>query len=307
MIIFSTIIYLIFHLTIAESSIMTVILIMAIVLFYIYLKYTDISVSHVAYLLIFLFILNTVLTFDKLLHSIFSPSYLDWYKGLFLNPNTNGIFAANVLAATFLFIKNKKTRYIVSILFILYLLGCKSRNMLLFILSTFAFYQLYKTRFSRYAFLFFSLFICIILFYLIKIEPQMTAEIELFGKSGGSAGRSSQIIYIIKEFPLTLFGLGKDIPNNYSLATNGYAVHNFYINTIYGMGIIFLIIYFAFIKDIYNNLSSNIAKSFLLSFHIYFMFEPGMPFYALMQNGLPIILILLKYKQEKNEYYTLHL
>lgn len=301
-------IYGIVHIAVADTSPLTMGLVFANILLYICLIQIQIQYIYIVRLLIAFFIINLLFNLGQLYDSISATRVNDYFYGFLHNANTNGLYAAEVLAATLLFVKNKKIRYFVIILFFIYLIGCHSRNLLLFCLISYAFYRMQISRFSKWSIPLFLIFILGSLYYLIAIEPSMAVSgFEIFGKKASSAGRSSQIIGIISHFDLTLFGVGFDLPNNYSIRNSHYAVHNMYVNSLYSMGIVYFILYIYFIySKLYKKLQSPLAKAFLLSFSIYFMFEPGTFFYVGMFS-IPIIILLLKLNQEQNENRTLYL
>ena len=57
--------------------------------------------------------------------------------------------------------------------------------------------------------------------------------------------------------------------------------------------------YIYFVCNLFNRLRSDVAKSFLLSFNLYFFFEPGLCYYISFTNIFPIIIALLKYNEER--------
>ena len=302
-------IYFAFHLFIAQSSPISIGLILANILLYICITQIKLSHKSITKILICIFILNIIIGYNEIITSFISPKYGDTFSGIFQNSNTNGLFASCVLVLTLLFVDSPKKRYCIIGLFLIYLFTCKSRNVLLFCITSFGFYQVLKSKYSKYTIPLFLLFVFFSMYYLMVIElREYSANIELFGKKAESAGRSVQILITTKHFDLSLFGEGVEIPNKYSIAKTNYAIHNLYINSIYSMGIIYMILYIFFIyRYIYSKLKSNIAKSFLLSFHIYYMFEPGTAFSTGM-GSLALLTIILKINQEQtNEDSTLYL
>lgn len=295
-----------FHFLMTTTSIESIGLILTTLLFYIRLKYISIN-ANATKIIIIIFLITIFFTLPELIQSLFTLASESSYKGIFKNPNFMGAFTTISITTTFLFVKNKKFKVLLLVLFILALMASKSRNCILFAISAIGFYLLLKSRFSKYAPLIFFTAIALALYYLIVIEPQaMTAQAQMFGKESGSAGRSGQILLTITRYPLTLFGVGYDIPNKYSYAMTGYPIHNFYINSLYALGIVFMCIYILFISTIYKNLRNPLAKSFLLSSHLYFLFEPGITFSIVALNNLPIILSIVSLNQEQNEHRTLY-
>lgn len=299
--------YSIVHLLFADTSILTIGLTFLTLMFFIRIKYIKVNVNFVGKLLVIFFIVSVIFNFSSLVSNLFTLGRESSFKGFFENANTMGGYTTMAITATFLFIKDKKIRIALIALFAMSLISCKSRNALLFVVSAIGFYFLLKTKFSKYAPAFFFAAIAIALYYMAIIEPQSQSEgMELFGKGSNSAGRSSQILLTITHFPLTLFGVGYDVPDNYSIAISGYAIHNFYINTLYALGIVFMIFYILFIFHIYHKSKSQLAKAFLLSSHIYFLFEPGIGLSIAILNSIPIILASLSINKETYENRTLH-
>lgn len=302
----SALICLFFHAQTTMTSFNSIGLILMTLLFYTRLKYISIN-ANATKIIITIFLITIFLTFPELIKSLFTLASESSYKGIFKNPNFMGAFTTVSITTTFLFVKNKKFKALLFVLFALTLMASKSRNCILFVISAIGFYLLLKSRFSKYTSLIFFTAIAVALYYLIIIEPQaMTAQAQMFGKNGGSAGRSDQVLLTIMTYPLTLFGVGYDVPNKYSLAMTGYPIHNFYINSLYALGIVFTGIYILFISTIYKSLRNPLAKSFLLSSHIYFLFEPGITFSIVALNNLPIILSIIALNQEQNEHRTLY-
>lgn len=304
----AALLYLAIHLMVARTSPLAAGLFFANILFYLSLPYLRIQPQVIASLLFVLLVINVLVGFDEILYSPYSSRPSEYFKGFFHNANTNGNFACCTLAAGLLFFSNKKQCICLIILFIVYLLACKSRNALLFTLITMVMYFLLSHRkYARFAVPSYFLFFGCCLLYLIVFEPMIGGGIEIFGKKAESAGRSIQILMTINHFPVTCFGVGADIPNNYIVAQTHYSIHNMYVNTFYAMGWLYFLLYAIFIFSLYRKLHSVLAKSFLMGFHIYFMFEPGIAFGSQLISTLPIIIVIMKHIQEKYEDSTLHI
>lgn len=300
--------FFIFHLMFNTTSLLTIGLVMASVLFFIRLKYIQLYPAFIGKIIILLFFVIVIFNTPELLTSLSTNTTDSMFSGIFDNPNSMAGFTTITVTASLFFIKDKKLLKICFIFIIASLLACKSRNAILFMISFIGLYVVLKSSFSKFTFHIFVIFIIFALYYLIVIEPQsITTDAQMFGKESGSAGRSTQILLTIGHFPLTFFGVGYDVPNEYSISLTGYAIHNFYINTIYAMGICYMAIYLYYIINIYKQLTQNIHKALLLSSHIYFLFEPGTGFSILMLNSLPLILFSLKLNQEQYENRTLHI
>ena len=300
-------IYLIIHFFTADTEITAIGLIILSFLLTTYLKRLNIDAHIIGQTIVLCFIATMILYFDSLVSNLFTTASNSSFRAFFDNANTTGAFTTIAITATFLFVKNKQLKVLLCILFAMSLLGCKSRNAVLFAITAMGFYIILKTKFAKYTPAIFVLTLLIALYYMAIIEPfSQTTQAQMFGKEQGSAGRSEQILITVTHFPLTLFGVGYDVPNDYSVSITTFAIHNFYINTIYALGILFTILYFWYISHIYKTLKSKFAKAFLLASHIYFMFEPGTGFSTGMVNSLPLILSVLKLNDENYENSTLH-
>lgn len=306
--IFSTISYFILHkLFGGQTELLTSGMYIANISLFVSLPNLNFNVKPIAYFLLGLMVLNIFVGFNEVIQSPHAVRVDDYFSGLFNNSNTNGNFACCALAAVFLFIKKKKIRRFTLFIFIIYLLACKSRNALLFSIIACGMNYLLLSKWKNKAIYLYSAFFIFCFVYLILIEPLLAGNgPEIFGKEASSAGRSLQILITIKNFPLTFWGLGDTVPGDYVISETGYAIHNMYVNTIYAMGIMYVAIYVRFIFDTYKRLKSILAKSFLLAFLVYFLFEPGMAFSPLMINSLPLLIILFKLSEEKHENNTLH-
>lgn len=301
-------VFFLFHVIKADTSLLTAGLFLFNILLFLLLPNLHVNVRAIAYLLFILFVANFVIGFKEVLYSPFASGVNEYFSGIFRNSNTNRNFACCVLAAVLLFLDNKRVRMGTMLLFVVYLFACKSRNALLFTLLVFYFYHVLSLKkIAKFALPSFVLLLAGSLLYLAVIEPITDADFEVFGKSGNSAGRSVQILLAMSQFPITLFGVGATVPNDYVIASTEYAIHNMYVNTFYAMGGGYIVLFFIFVFKLYRALHSNLAKAFLMSFLMYFMFEPGTAFGTQLVVSLPFIILLLKLGQEKYENSTLHL
>lgn len=300
LLLFFLILYIILHSFSGETSKSTLLLIIIRFFFLIRLKYVDINTKFIGHGFLTFFIVLMFLDFPLLISNLYTLAGESSFSSIFRNPNTLGVVITLVTTSTFVFINNKKIRSLSIPLLIMGLMACKSRNAVLFMISAIGFYYILKTRFAKYVPVIFTLIIGFALYYLMIIEPQsQTSQVALFGKESGSSGRSLQIILTMAKFPLTFFGVGNELPNEYSMVYTGYPIHCFYINTLYSMGIVYLTIYLIFIYQIFKKLNSKLAKAFLLSSHIHFMFEPGMAYSLDMQTYFPILFATLQIASEK--------
>lgn len=306
--IFSILLYFIIHkLFGGQTELLTSGMYIANVCLFVSLPNLNFNVKPIAYCLLGLMILNVFVGLNEIINSPYAVRVDDYFSGLFNNSNTNGNFACCAFAAVFLFIKRKNIRYLTLFMFVIYLVACKSRNALLFAIIAWGMHYLLSSKWKNKAIYLYSAFFIFCFVYLILIEPMVSGNgPEIFGKKASSAGRSIQILMTIKNFPLTFWGLGDTVPGNYIIHKTSYAIHNMYVNTIYAMGVVYIVIYARFISSTYKRLKSTLAKSFLLAFLVYFMFEPGMAFSPLMINSLPLLIILFKLCEERYENNTLY-
>ncbi len=301
-------VFLLLHVMNADTSLLTAGLFLVNILLFLFLPDLHVNVRVIAYLLFVLLIVNFIVGFREVLYSPFASTVDEYFSGFFQNSNTNGNFACCVLAAVLLLLKNRKVRICTISLFLVYLFACKSRNALLFTLLVVYFYNILSCKkLAKFALPSFIMILAGSLFYLAVIEPAVDADFEVFGKSGNSAGRSVQILLAMSRFPVTFFGVGATVPNDYVTAVTEFAIHNMYVNTFYAMGWGYIVLFFIFVFKLYCLLHSNLAKAFLMSFLMYFIFEPGTAFGTQLVVSLPFIILLIKLGQEKYENRTLHL
>lgn len=300
--ILASVFYFSFHSILADTSILLIGLFLVVIVFYLELSYVKINTKTIGYFFFLLMIIDLIVGIPQILQVRFG-NINSAFAGFFQNGNTNGNFGCCCFCACFLFLKNKKLKKIVFLVSIIYIVGSLSRNTLLFfIVSLTLKYLLDSQKFKKFVVPGFVLLACFCMFYLIVLEPTMQAtDIEVLGKKSTSAGRSQQILMTINQFPITFFGVGSDIPSNFAISRAKYAIHNMYVDSFYGMGILYMIGYLFFIGWLYRNLKSNMAKSCLLAFSLYFMFEPGKAFSSSLINFLPILIILLQLSHEREQ------
>ena len=254
-----------------------------------------ISLSKTTYLsLLVLLIVDIVLGIDG--HAIAS-SYASGWAGMFQNPNTNSIFLLSVLISTFFGCKDKKLRIMVATIILLGIIATRSRNAALSYMI-FIGGILFQYKLEKFQMWFPFILVGILIFagyYMAVIE--MTSDqsaVELFGKSKGSAGRSLQIVYIISNYKLSLFGYGR-IVNSLVEDNTGYPVHNMYIASIYVLGIVISIAYLWFVYWLFRSSYSYKFKIGLIAVHFYYFFEPGYFFCVQMSYFLPMFALCVNY------------
>lgn len=261
------------------------------------------SVRAVLYIFLISFAIGFVLTFPSFLSSLFvvHTDRSDYYQSFFHNSNTYSAFCLMTLMCTIMFMKPSKVKLILTILLVLNIYASGSRNGLLFLITSVCFYFFHKSKFAKYSYVLFILFLLMATYYLFFIEMSSSIDFTVMGKSANSAGRALQIIYVIDEFPLKLLGCGKDIIDASINRIGDYSIHNFYINSLYSFGVMPLLGYLYYIYRIWKTLPSIVAKSFLMAFNIYFFFEPGTCYYLLFLNVMPMIIILLSKQLPERE------
>lgn len=257
------------------------------------------SYKIILYPLLMAFLFGFVFTIPDFLTSIAHTSRSNLYQGFFQNANSFAAFCLMTLMCVILFMRRSKIRLAIIILLILNIYSSGSRNAMLFLLISLGFYYFHKTRYAKFAYILYVLLLLLSTFYLLFLEMTYVIDFTVMGKAADSAGRSAQIAYIIGSFPIKLFGCGKDVIDAAINSVENFSIHNFYINSLYSLGVIPLLGYFYYIYYLWKNLPNIMAKAFLLAFNIYFFFEPGTCYYLLFLNVMPIIIILLT-KQQPN-------
>ena len=229
-----------------------------------------------------------------------SSGYADGWKGFFQNPNTNSIFICSTVIASILGCHNRKIRITVFILAFVAILASRSRNALLvYLMITIGRLFEYKLiKFQKY----FPLLIIILLvfasYYMLVIEPTATStDLEMMGKNQGSAGRSLQLLYLVSNFDLTLWGHGRYV-NSLIEDYTGYPVHNVFAASFYVLGLFISTAYILFIGWLYCKSLSYKFKICLLAVQFYLFFEPGVFFSVQLFCYLPMfVLCTYFYKQ----------
>ena len=268
------------------------------------LPFISFDIRKLAVLLLFIYISSFLLFPKDFYQSIFSQDYAAGWKVLFNNANMASVFICSVFAAVWLFLTSKKLRIITFVLVLIGLLACKSRNAILFfLLANIALYfRSYLGSRQRYLPLLTLIFLSFSLYYMIEIEPYLynASNFSMFGKTEGSTGRALQILYVIEKFDINLWGYDGLI-NESTIDALNYPVHNFYVSTLYSMGLVYLLFYFVFIFRFYLKLKSYESKVFLLCFHVYFFFEPSWAFCIQLNYLLPMIIIACSMKTRMNQ------
>lgn len=302
---FGSILYFSGYLLFSDVSFSNIGLSLASILFFLTLQYARVDGRKIALGLIAFWLFSIGLYPVAFVDSFTATRVVDYFSGFFENSNTFAAYSAVTFFAAVIFVRSQRLRWCVAAVFFVMLFAHHSRNALLFALLTSAFYFLMKRGWYWLPPCLFSLIIGGALLFLVVIEPnQSVANFMLFGKKANTAGRSSQVLSIINHFDIKWFGEGAETITRYSIVANDYAVHNVWINTLYSMGIIYVILYAIFIGKVYKNLSP-LAQSFLLGFHIYSFFEPGLFFSILMVSSFPIIIAIIS--QRKYENSTLYI
>lgn len=289
------------HLFATTDKITSVILMVSIMFLYEMMKQYDFSYKIVIYPFLLLVVIGFVFTLPQMLNSLLvaHANRSDLYEGIFINANSNAAFYLMAIMSAVLFLETPYLRNIFVVICIICVYSCGSRNGILCLFTSLLFYELLKSKYHRYTIGVFFLILLAAVFYLVFVEVTHSIDFKFMGKDGNSAGRSEQIIYIINHFSVNLFGYGKDVINGATVKLQGFVVHNFYVCSLYSSGIIIMAAYLYFIYNLFHKLCSLAAKAFLLSFNIYFFFEPGLCYYYAFINVFPIVIALLKYNEER--------
>ena len=204
------------------------------------LKQYDFSYKYVIYpFLAFTFIAFIVTIpqfFNVLLVGQLNRSLL--YEGLTTNANSNASLYLVTIMSSLLFIKTPYLRKILIVISLSCIIASGSRNGILALFTTLGFYYVLNSRFQKWTLCSFFVLLLMFTLYLVFIEATKTVEFNYMGKGGDSAGRSQQVIYIINHYSVNLFGYGKNIINMATVKLQGYAVHNFWVSSLYSSGLL---------------------------------------------------------------------
>lgn len=235
-------------------------------------------------------ILNTK-TFIEALFSI--NSYNADFLGLTKNTNTNSVIGLLSFISSVYFYKLKPTFLTKALccFSLIYIIACQSRNSLLFV-GLFAMMLLIDKRTQKFNSLSILLVITSLVLGMFYILLITNFDIELFGKGNGSNARTTMILYSLSHFDITFFGLGRDYVSKIISDVSGYALHNGYLYTIYSFGISYVLLYAVFVCYFYKNLKNNLSRSFLLSIHVYYLFEPIIFFEVGISSTILFLIVL---------------
>lgn len=224
-------------------------------------------------------------------------SYSFGWTGMFQNPNTHSAFLCSVLIAILLGCSNKKIIKLLIVSILIGILATRSRNgVLTFIIIVGGlFFEKILYKYQKW----FPLGLLVVLvfagYYMLVVEPLSQEKgVEMFGKGNGSAGRSLQIIYMINNFDINLWGHGR-VANSLVEENTGYPVHNMYIASIYVLGVLLSCSYLYFILWVYRTTNSYKLKLSIIGSHFYYFFEPGYFFCVQMSYFLPMFIICANY------------
>lgn len=289
------------HFFLTPDKVTAVFLMVSNLLLFEIMKQYEFSYKIVIYPFLCIALFAFILTLPQLLHVIFEShvSRSTLYEGIFYNSNSASSYYIVVVLCTLLFVKTPYLRllFLAISLLIIVASGCRSGLLTLFTASLF--YILLKSKFHKFTIYVFFFLLFAFTYYLVFIEGTSAISFDYMGKGGDSAGRSAQIIYIINKYSVNLFGYGKNIINADSVKNQGFAVHNFWICSLYSSGLIILLGYTYFMCKLFYSVKSHVAKAFLLSLNLAFFFEPGVCYYISFSNIFPIVVVLLQEGQEQ--------
>ena len=241
--------------------------------------------------LILITIIQTVVFVPQLITALVAQNEVLAFKGLFENSNTCSIFSACTYVVSFLFVRKKPLKFFFMLICLIGVVGGMSRNAIIFIILFHVFSYLIK-KYHCGKLLLCALPFILILVARILIFTDTSSSLSLFGKSG-TTGRADQLVYLAEFYSLNLFGNGREVIADNVQFFYGVPPHNLYFFTAYGMGLLYLLTYFIFIIWLFTKLKTPTAKSFLLALHVYYFFEPIIPFEASMSFFLPTLLIII--------------
>lgn len=257
-----------------------------------------------AFLLLGIYLFSFVAYPKELIIGLLSDSSGTGWNLIFQNSNMASLFICCVFASVYLFIKKQKIKKLSFLFVIIGLIACQSRNaVLFFVLSVFFLYfKKYLLKYRVYFPVFILLFFVVVVYYMIVIEPYLMniSHFIMFGKSEGTTGRSMQVLYIVENFDINLWGYDKLI-NEASMDVLNYPVHNFYVTTLYAFGLSMFLFYMYFVYKIYFMLKVYESQVFLLCFHVYFFFEPSWAFCVQLNYLLPMLIIAGSYRYIKQD------
>ena len=283
------------HWLLSPDKLTSLILMTATLLLYQSVLALRFSYRYIVYPILVIFFMSVVLTLPAMVHSFTAThsSRAGLYEGFFQNPNTNAAFMLSVIFIAYVFLRQRRLRWTVYVVAFVAILATGSRNALLCIILACFFSFVGRTRFRRLAFPMFMGILAMALAYLFFFEMNSNMSLSFMGKEANSAGRAEQIASVVLEYPLNLFGNGREVIDLFSKDENGYAVHNFYISSLYSYGIVILLGYMWFVFKIHRHLRSHKTKAVWLVFQFYFFFEPGVCFYFKFLNVFPLLLVLI--------------
>lgn len=260
-----------------------------------------------ALLLLGIFLFSIIAYPKELMMGLLTNDSGTGWSLIFQNSNMASLFICCVFASVYLFIKQKMIRKISFVLVVIGLFSCRSRNAVLFFVLAIVFFvfKRYLFRFRKYFPIFILMFFVLVGFYMIVIEPYLLniSYFSMFGKAEGTTGRSMQVLYIVENFDVNLWGYDKLI-NEASMDALNYPVHNFYVTTLYAFGLSMFFFYLYFVYKIYFMLKNYEAQVFLLCFHVYFFFEPSWAFCVQLNYLLPMLIVAGSYRYLKQDKDT---
>lgn len=267
-------IYFIFHLAFTNDRLITALMLVTSVLFLINIDNKKFISKNIFYLIISYSLLNIIIFFPNFYKALRSLNIDHAFLGFTLNTNTNSTIGC-LFFISGIYINSLKSSLVskaVIGLSILYLLACMSRNSMLFPVVFIILLLIAKItkKINFWGPLIILLFILSSFFFLTEKDD---SSLSFFGKEGSSF-RSSMIIYSIKNFEITWFGVGKDYLSGLIKYEFNYALHNGYLISIYSFGITYLMLYLAYIIYFYRKLRTNTSRCLILAIHSYYFFEP---------------------------------
>ena len=302
---FSVAIIMVMHWAVTSDALLSLLMYLVVCCLLLFLGHTRFDSRKVLLIPIIGVVLQSILYFREMIFALIVQNELFAYSGFFLNSNTCSMFCAMAYISTYILLKTK-WKYMLMILFIIGTFAGMSRGALLFIVAFHLFLFLMR-RFKCQRLLIFSLPFMLFALAYVLIFTDTSDSISLFGKSG-TTGRAMQITYLWEKYSINLFGYGREVISDETLYFFHYPPHNLFFFTLFGMGLLFLLCYLAYIVRIYGLLKSEMAKSALLAMQLYYFFEPVIPFEASLSFFLPNVIIIamdkfLGEERTRNEYF----
>lgn len=251
------------------------------------------------------------------------------YQSFLGHRNQFGIVLVSGCMACFYFIISKKSRKIMSILFILFLANLiftfSRASYVLLVVFVLSYYFLGNQSFDKkIKNVILGLIICVIFIFFYKSNLELKTFVDKFmiREESGMTGRDSLWMLALSflNLPTVIFGRGFNISRlllRNDTIGGGVGFHNMYLTHIVSGGIFMIFFFISIIKNVYNsikksNMNDSLKRYFIsciISFLIYSIFEVTDFFKISLQQTIqtmfcitfPILYINIKKGEKKNE------